>query len=129
MIIPMLVCCDAAAEIDFCKSAFGAVEVSRRSAQDGSVVHAALKIGAAMVMVHGEAPHLPSRAPQADGSSPVVVYIYLEDVDATIERAKSAGAKVLIPAANQLWGDRVGRIIDPAGHVWNVAARMQHEKS
>ena len=53
-VIPMLVCLDAASEIDFCTSAFGAVEVSRRSAPDASVIHATLTMGAAVVMVHGE---------------------------------------------------------------------------
>ncbi len=121
----MLVCLDAASEIDFCKTAFGAVELARRSGPDGIVVHATLTIGEAMVMVHGEFPALASRAPRPDGSSPVVIYIYLDDADTVIERAVAAGARVLIPAANQFWGDRVGRIIDPAGHVWNVATRVQ----
>ena len=78
-----------------------------------------------MVMVHGEVAKLASRAPDSNGSSPVVIYIYVKDVDAVIERAMAAGAKILIPAEDQFWGDRVGRIIDPAGHVWNVAARVK----
>jgi PhnB protein len=129
LVIPMLVCRDAAAEIDFCKSAFGAVELSRRSGQDGTVVHATLAIGGAMIMVHGETPNLASRAPQADGSSSVVIYLYLEGVDAVIERAVVAGARILLPATNMFWGDRVGRIIDPAGHVWNVATHIEQPKS
>ena len=124
-VIPMLVCLDAAAEIDFCKAAFGAVELARRSGTDGSVVHATLSIGKAMVMVHGEAGHLASQAPQQDGSSPVVIYVYLEGVEAVIERAVDAGARVLLPIEDAFWGDRVGRIIDPSGHVWNVASRME----
>jgi PhnB protein len=123
-IIPMLVCADAAAEISFCASAFGAVELSRRTGPDGSVVHATLKIGQAMIMVHGEADHLASRAPTADGSCPVVIYLYVRDVDATIARAVASGAKIFLPANDQPWGDRVGRIVDPSGHVWNVAGRV-----
>ena len=129
MVIPMLVCRDGASEIDFCKAAFGAQELSRRAAPDGSVVHATLTIGAAMVMVHGEIPHLASRAPQVDGSSPVVIYLYVDDVDSVIERAENAGAKILIPAADQFWGDRVGRILDTSGHVWNVASRARESRS
>jgi PhnB protein len=120
----MLVCRDAAAEIDFCQRAFGAVELSRREAEDGSVVHATLKIEESLLMVHDESPHLASRAPQKDGSSSVVTYLYGDEVDAVIERAMAAGAKVLLPAEDQFWGDRVGRIVDPAGHVWNIAARI-----
>jgi PhnB protein len=129
MVIPMLVCRDAASEADFCKAAFGAVELSRRLAQDGSVLHATLKIGEAMLMVHAESPHLASRAPQMDGSSPVVIYIYLAKVDTAIQRAQAAGARLLIPATNQFWGDRVGRMVDPAGHVWNIASRIHEQKA
>ena len=124
-VIPMLVCRDAASEIDFCKIAFNAVELSRRSDQDGTVVHATLSIGEAMIFVHGEAPKMASRPPQPDGSSSVVIYIYVEDVDRVIEQAVAAEAKILIPVTNAFWGDRVGRIIDPSGHVWNVATRAK----
>jgi PhnB protein len=120
----MLVCRDAASEIEFLKAAFGAVELSRRSAPDGSVLHATLGIGELLLMLHGETERLASRAPQPDGSSPVVVYLYLEDVDAAMARAVAAGAGILTPVADQFWGDRMGRIVDPSGHVWNVASRV-----
>lgn len=128
MIIPMLVCHDAAAEIEFCQAAFDAVELSRRVAENGTVVHATLKIGQALIMVHSEAPHLASRAPAPDGSSPVVTYLYVDDMDAVIDRAQTAGAKILTPPLDQFWGDRVGRILDPAGHVWNIASRIREGK-
>jgi PhnB protein len=127
MIIPMLVCSNAAAEIDFCKKALGAVELSRRTAKDGGVVHATLRIHQSLIMVHDVSPHLASRAPQQDGSSPVITYLSGDEVDPVIERAVAAGARVLLPAEDQFWGDRVGRIIDPAGHVWNIAARINEE--
>jgi PhnB protein len=125
-VIPMLVCLDAAAEVEFCKAAFGAVELSRRSDEADGVVHAVLMIGETMVMVHGEFPHLASRAPQPDGSSPVVIYVYVEETDGVIERALAAGARILMPAENAPWGDRVGRVIDPSSHIWNVASRIRH---
>jgi PhnB protein len=90
---------------------------------DGKVIHATLAIGAALFMVHGEIAHLQSRPPQPDGSSSVVIYLYVPNADLTMEAAVSSGAKVLLPLADQPWGDRVGRIMDPAGHVWNVASR------
>ena len=129
MIIPMLVCRDAAAEINFCKYAFGATELSRREAGNGSVLHATLKIHQSLIMVHDESPHLASRAPGKDGSSPVVIYLYGDEVDSIIAKAVAAGARVLLPAADQSWGDRVGRIVDPEGHVWNIAARIKDEKA
>ncbi len=122
-VIPMLVCADPAAEIAFCKAAFGAEELSRRTGPDGAVIHALLKIGVTLVMVHDVSPHLASRAPELDGSSPVVIYNYVNDADACVERAVASGAKVLMPVANQPWGDRVGRILSPSGHVWNIASR------
>jgi len=125
VVMPMLVCRDVSAEIDFCKATFGAVELVRRPGPDGTVAHALVTIGPAMVLIEGEWPTLASRAPQPDGSSPVVIYVYVEDVDTVVERAVAAGARVLLPVKNQFWGDRVGRIIDPAGHVWNVAARIE----
>ncbi len=125
MLVPMLVCQDGASEIDFCKTAFGAVELARRPGPDGVVVHATLTIGDAMLMIHGEFSSLGSRAPQSDGSSPVVIYLYVESVDNVIERAVAAGARILIPVTDTVWGDRVGRIIDPSGHVWNVASRVE----
>ena len=124
-IIPRLVCRDPAAAIDFCVGSFGAIERLRRPGPDGRVAHAMLTIGPAMLMIEGEWPTLPSRAPQADGSSPVVLYLYVEDVDRTVERMVAHGAKVLVPLQNQFWGDRIAWIMDPSGHVWTVATRVE----
>ena len=78
-----------------------------------------------MIVIEGVWPSLPSRAPRADGSSPVVIFVHVEDVDQTVERAIATGAKVLVPLQNQFWGDRIGWIMDPAGHVWTVASRIE----
>jgi PhnB protein len=123
LIVPMLTCIDTAAEIDFCKRAFGAVVLSERVWTDGKIIHATLAVGEWLFMVHGEISHLASREPQHDGSSSVVLYLYLSDPDLTIDAAVQAGASVLLPAKDEPWGDRVGRIMDPAGHVWNIARR------
>lgn len=125
VVIPMLVSRDPSAEIDFCKTTFGAVELGRRPGPDGTVVHALLTIGGEMVIIEAEWPTLTSRAPQQDGSSPVVIFVYVEDVDAVIERAVAAGATVLLPVKDQFWGDRTGRIMDPSGHVWTISTRIE----
>ena len=122
-VIPMLVCADPAAEIAFCKAAFDAEELSRRAGPDGAVIHALLKIGATLLMIHDVSPHLASRAPELDGSSPVVIYNYVSDADACVQQATAAGARLLMPVATMPWGDRVGRILSPSGHVWNIANR------
>lgn len=125
VVIPRLICRDPATAIDFCVGALGAVELGRRPGPDGAVVHALLTIGPAMIMIEAEWPTLPSRAPVSDGSSPVVIFVYVEDVDQTVERAGGRGARVLIPAQNQFWGDRTAWIMDPSGHVWTIATRIE----
>jgi len=129
VVMPMLVCRDASAEIDFCKTTFGAAELVRRPSPDGTVAHAALMLSGAMIMIEAEWPTLSSRSPQMDGSSPVVIYVYVENVDKVIKRAVAAGAKVLIPIKDQFWGDRTGRIMDPAGHVWTISTRIEETTS
>lgn len=125
VVIPRLFCQDPAAAIDFCTRTFGAVEVGRRPGPDGTVAHAMLTIGPAMIMIEAEWPTLPSRAPRPDGSSPVVIYVYVENVDETVARAIAGGAQVLVPVQNQFWGDRIAWLMDPSGHVWTVATRIE----
>ena len=125
-VFPMLVCQSPEAEVNFCAAAFGAVEQVRRPGPDGSPIHIAMRINDAFLVVQSEFPDVvASRAPSADGSSPVVLFVYVADVDQAVERAVGMGAKVLIPAQNQFWGDRTARILDPSGHVWTVASRIE----
>jgi PhnB protein len=125
VVIPRLFCRDPVAQIEFCKSALGAAELVRRPGPGGSVAHALITIGPAMVMIESEWPGVASRAPLPDGSSPVVLYVYVENVDNTVERAVAAGARILLPLTNQFWGDRTAWIIDPSGHVWTLATRIE----
>lgn len=125
LVMPRLVCDDAAAEMDFCLRTFEAEELNRRSGPDGKVAHGLLKISGEMIMIEGVWPTLPSRAPVPDASSPVVIFVYVADVDATMDRAVSNGARVLVPLEDQFWGDRIAWFIDPAGHVWTVASRIE----
>lgn len=122
---PMLICGDPSAEIAFCQAVFGAVELNRRPAPDGSTAHGLLAIGEARLMIESLWPGIASRPPNPDGSSPVVLFLYVQDVDATAGRAVAAGAKILMPVEDRFWGDRTGRILDPAGHVWTIASRIE----
>ncbi len=124
-IIPRLICRDVETQIEFCCEALGAVEVLRRPRPEGRTAHALLKFGPAMLMLEAESPALPSRAPMLDGSTPVVIYLYVEDVDATVERALMRGAKLVIPVETQFWGDRIGWVQDPSGHMWTIATRIE----
>ena len=124
-IIPRLVCNDGAAEIDFCVDTFDAVELNRRLGPDGMMAHALLTIGGEMIMIEGEWPTLSSRAPKPDGSSSVVIFVYVEDVDKTVERAVAKGATAIMQPQDQFWGDRIAWIMDPSGHVWTIATRIE----
>jgi len=125
VVMPRLFCRDVAGEIDFCQKVFGAVELNRRPGPDGNAAHALLTIGPAMIMIEAEWPGLASRAPIPDGSSPVVIFVYVEDVDITVQRAVTGGATILVAVQNQFWGDRIGWVMDPAGHVWTIASRIE----
>jgi len=125
VLIPRLVCRNPAQEIDFCARTFEAVTLNQRPGPDGTVAHALMTIGPAMVMIEAEWPTLTSRAPTPDGSSPVVIFLYVQEVDRTVERAMASGAQVLVSPQDQFWGDRIAWIMDPAGHVWTVATRIE----
>lgn len=125
-VFPMLVCRSPEAEMNFCAAAFGAIEQVRRPGPDGSPIHVAMRINDAFLVLQSEFPdELASRAPAGDGSSPVVIFVYVADVDHAVERAVAMGAEILIPAQDQFWGDRTARILDPSGHVWTVASRIE----
>ena len=125
IVMPRLVCGDAAAEMEFCRQTFDAVELNRRPGPDGGVAHGLMKIGPDMIMIEAEWPSLPSRAPATDGSSPVPIFVYVPDVDETVDRAVANGAEILVPLQDQFWGDRIAWFKDPAGHVWTVASRIE----
>ena len=125
VVIPRLVCRDPGLEIDFCVETFEAVVLNRRPGPNGTVAHALLTIREEMIMIEAEWPALPSKAPVVDGSSPVLIFVYVPDVDQTVETAIERGATVLVPAQDQFWGDRTAWIMDPNGHVWTVASRIE----
>lgn len=125
VVIPRLFCSDPVAEIEFCKAAFGAEERVRRAGPDGNVAHALVTIGPAMVMIEAEWPGVASRPPRLDGSSPVVLYVYVDNVDDTVARAVAAGSKIVLPIENQFWGDRIAWVMDPSGHMWTIASRIE----
>jgi PhnB protein len=125
VLIPRLFCRDPVAEVEFCTTTFDAVELNRRPGADGKTAHSLVTIGPAMMMIESEWPGVANRAPSPDGSSPVVLYVYVENVDKTVALAEAAGAKTLMAPTNQFWGDRTAWIIDPSGHVWTIATRIE----
>jgi PhnB protein len=122
-VTPRLVVSDGAAAIDFYATAFGAELVGERHTQpDGSLIHAELRIGNAVVMVTQDSGDgTPARAPAADRPVNVILATYWEDVDGAWERALDAGAEVIYPMADQFYGERGGRLRDPFGHQWMLS--------
>jgi PhnB protein len=123
-VTPYLTCKNAAQAIDFYKSAFGATEIMRMAGPDGRIGHAEIRIGDSCIMLADEFPGM-SCAPTPGAMNPSALFLYLEDVDATFNRAVAAGARVDMPLANQFWGDRYGKLTDPFGHQWSLAQHVE----
>jgi PhnB protein len=124
-VTPHLVCAGAGDAIDFYKKAFGATETSRMPGPGGKLMHASIRIGDSAVMLVDEMPEWGSLGPKALKGSPVVIHLYVDDVDAFTARAAAAGAKVTMPVADMFWGDRYGQLEDPFGHRWSVATHVR----
>ena len=124
---PTLVVNDAAAAIDFYRRAFGAIELFRMPAPDGQKLwHAEIQIGDSRLMLSDEFPEMcGTQSPKALGGSPVGIHLYVEDADATVQRAVDAGASVVMPLTDMFWGDRFGGIVDPFGHRWSIATHVE----
>jgi uncharacterized glyoxalase superfamily protein PhnB len=124
-ITPHLVCRDAAAAIASYQKAFGAVELARSPGPQGKLLHAMLRIGDSPLMLVDEFPDWGALGPQTLKGSPVTIHLYVEDVDAAVERAVAAGARLTMPVADMFWGDRYGTVEDPFGHRWSIATHIR----
>jgi PhnB protein len=124
-VTPYLCVDGAAAAIEFYSSVFGANERMRMPAPEGKIGHAELQLGDSMFMLSDEFPEMGGRSPRTIGGTPVIMNVYVDDVDAVFERAVQAGATVLRPVENQFYGDRSGQFEDPFGHQWNVASHVE----
>jgi PhnB protein len=124
-VTPSLFVVGAAKAIEFYKKALGAEELMRFPGPDGAIMHAEIKIGDSIVMLADEMPEQGGRGPKSIGGTPVSFFVYRENVDTEWKRAVDAGAKVLVPLADQFWGDRTGCLEDPFGHKWWLAQHLQ----
>lgn len=124
-ITPYLHVSDAARAIEFYKEVFGATEVFRMDAPGGKIEHAEINIGGSHVMLADEFPEMGIRGPQSYGGTPVELLLYVEDVDALAERATAAGAKLIEPLEDKFYGDRMGKLEDPFGHIWAIATHTE----
>ena len=113
---PYLCIKGAAQAIEFYKKAFGAEEKVRMAGPNGAVMHAELRIGDSMLMLSDAIQDPPSLSS---------LFLYVADVDAAFSRATAAGCSVNMPLADQFWGDRFGKLVDPFGIRWAMATHKE----
>ena len=124
-ITPQMAVKGVAAAIDWYTRALGAHELLRNAAPDGaSIMHAELLLGDSRFFVVDEFPDSVV-SPSTLGGTTVTMHLYVPDVDDLFNRAVEAGATVVMPVADQFWGDRYGILRDPFGHRWSIASRIE----
>jgi PhnB protein len=124
-VTPYLVVNGAAEALDFYARAFGAKQVRRMTAPDGRIAHAEIEIGDSRIMLSEEFKEQGGTSPRTLKGTPVHIFLYVPDADATVKQAVSAGAQVVSPLADMFWGDRWGVLVDPYGHTWQVATHKE----
>jgi PhnB protein len=124
-VTPYLIVRGGSDAIEFYKKAFGATELFRFPAPDGKIGHAEIKIGDSPIMLADEYPEMGYNSPQSIGGSPVSLMIYVEDVDTVFGRAVESGATVKEAVQDKFYGDRIGGVVDPFGHVWHIATHKE----
>jgi PhnB protein len=122
---PCLVIRDAGRAIEFYKQAFGALELIRHADPNGTILHAEIQVGDSRIAIADEVQEWGNYSPQSLGGSPVIMSLYVDDVDALASRAIAGGAKMIFPIADQFYGDRCGRLADPFGHIWIVSTHVE----
>lgn len=118
-IAPMLSVRHGAKAVEFYVAAFGAEVLFRLEAPDGAVV-ARLAVQGAEFWVADESPEHCNFSPETLHGGTVRIVMIVENPDAVFNRALAAGAKTVWPVADQDYGWRVGRLVDPYGHHWEI---------
>jgi len=124
-VTPSLFVRNASQAIDFYKKALGAEELVRMSGPDGKIGHAEIKIGDSVIFLSDENPSWGTQSPQSLGGTTSGLYLYVEDVDRSFQRAVDAGGQSRMAVTDMFWGDRLGSFVDPFGHNWTIATHTQ----
>ncbi len=127
-VAPMLSVRNGARAIEFYKAALGAQELYRVDDEGGAVV-AELSLGEAKFWLADESPEHLNFSPESLGGGSVRMLMIVNDPDAAFERAVAAGATVVWPVDDQPYGWRVGRIVDPFGHHWEIGKPLPSSHS
>jgi len=117
-VAPMLSVRNGARAVEFYKTAFGAIEVFRIEAPDGAVV-SRLSVDGAEFWVADESPEHANFSPESLGGGTVRMILTVPDPDAVFAQAIGAGARE-VAAVAEAHGWRLGRVIDPFGHHWEI---------
>ena len=118
-VAPLLAVRKCKRAIDFYKAAFGAVELYRTVSEEGAIV-ARLSIDESEFWIADEAPANLNFSPASLGGSTVRMVLVVDDPDEVFQRAVAAGAQGRWPVVDQPYGWRIGRLIDPFGHHWEI---------
>ena len=118
-IAPMLSVRNGAKAVEFYKAAFGAAELFRLDGEDGGVV-AHLSIDGAQFWIADESPEHLNFSPETLGGGSTRLILTGDDPDALFDKALAVGAKVVSPMTDHSYGWRVGRVVDPFGHHWEI---------
>jgi len=117
---------DPKAALTFLEAAFGFELVMLIEDNEGNLAHAEMSFGDSLVMIGNEWTAQHKSPASIDGFNTQSVHIHLEgDIDAHCERARAAGAEILMEPADQFYGDRTYRCRDPEGHFWTVGAPVR----
>lgn len=123
---PQLTVADTDAAVRFYRDVFGADELLRNHGPDGRVMHCELLINGGRLLVHDEFVEQDrNRSPHSLGGTPVVLHMYVDDVDGVFAAALAAGAEELMAPQDSFWGDRYAMLRDPFGHQWSLAVRRE----
>ena len=124
-ITPYLMVDGAAEAIDFYCNVLGAKERMRMDAPGGKIGHAEIEFGDSVVMLADQSEDHNAFSPKTVGGTPVMISLYVEDVDAVFSAALEAGATEERALEDQFYGDRTGGFQDPFGHRWHVATHIE----
>jgi len=116
---PMLSVRRGAKAVEFYKAAFAARELFLIESDDGAVV-AQLAVGASEFWVSDESPEHLNFSPESLNGATARMVLVVENPDASFQQALAAGAKQVWPVEDQPYGWRVGRVVDPFGHHWEI---------
>lgn len=124
-VTPYLSITGAKEAIEFYKQAFDAVEVFRLPTPTGDIGHAEMVVGDSRIMMSEPCEESPIPSPEVLGGSTIGIHLYVEDVDAVFSQAVDAGATILKTVEDQFYGDRMGTLKDPFGHVWFIGTHKE----